>query len=335
MTAILGTATDDSSPRLELATPKGQMRWIFAYDPEGPVPIVVPKRKRKGEDVETDHIPTWVEEAARLWWSAIHRFETELTPRQDALRELDLTGNVLVTAFGKALLFDNPDLRKTITAFAQNMHRRSRQHGTPPDLAALLATRAGQLTDILRRTDPSKNLRSSGGTPETKAKALGGDHLDRLVAAADLSDFQRDAADAIAKVLRKLTKRLSIKTSDLEPEGRGKGGGVTQPVEGMSDEQIDYLQDVYMPWAQRMHAVPWHVDLWRAGHTGNQTARAAPNPRGGTYLTITRSQVFDGLLPAQSDHQYRIPDGRSTLILHWALSKYPRAPVPDFDDEFS
>lgn len=335
MTAILSTASDDGSPVLELETPKGQMRWRYGYSPDGPVPIEVPKRKKKGDDKETDHVPTWVAESVRLWWSAIRRLETELTPRQDALRELDQTTNVLVSAFGKALLFDNPELRKTISAFAQGMHRRSMQHGTPADLSQILAMRSGQLADILRRTDPSKNLRQEGGTPETRAKALGGDHLDRLVAAAGLSDFQRDAAEAIAAVIHDLTERIGLKIADLEPEGRGKGGrGVLQPVEALSDADLDYLQKVYMPWAERMHAVPWHVDLWRAGHAGDRVA-GAKNPRGGTYFTITRAQVFEGLLPGQCDHHYRIPDGRSALILKWALDRYPRVPRLTFDNDFS
>ena len=89
-----------------------------------------------------------------------------------------------------------------------------------------------------------------------------------------------------------------------------------------------------MPWAEQMHEIPWHVDLWRAGHRGRPAATAV-NKHGGTYFTITRAQVFEGLMPVQCDQHYRIPDGRSALILRWALNRYPRKGRYNLSDVFS
>lgn len=324
MTAILGTSTD-GLPTLELATPKGQSRWVFRWTDEGPVPVELP---------ESGKVPVWVDEAVKHWWSALKRIEMELAPRQDAVKELEAQGAAMVNIAGLAVLYDNPQLRKKIAALAVQLNRRASQHGTPADLARACMETSAKLHDLLRRTDPNRDRLQNAPTPETKAK-LRPDHFDQLQRAADLTEEQMDAAKVIAFVLEQLTKRLSIKISDLEPEGRGKGGsGVTQPIEALFDDDIDYLKHEYIPWANRMHAIPWHVDRRRIG-AYQASAAHAPNTRGGTWYTITRAQVFDGLLPAECDRHYRIPDGRSATVLRWTLDAFPPTHRMDLDRFFS
>lgn len=317
---ILGTGTSHA-PTLDLAQPNGRYSWRWQHGADGLQLIDKPVRLVRGQpdpDGKTVDPPGWAQNIADVWsrkMSELHN-NRSMNPNNLAARARDLESHY--TSIAKAIAYDPPGLRQHAAKWAGELNRRALDHGTPLQESEMYINTAARVTDLLRRTQPRAAASGEGPTTETLAKHVP-DPIEDILNGHILTDRQKEAAREARAIWRALTFRLDAKAGNMEAVGGG--AGFKHPFEEIKPPLDEAYDKRYRPWSEVMGRRAWWYDPARRGMFEQAECRYAAKV---TYLNIIAAVMFESGSFAHADERYRLPPGRSLIVVKVGLDDYGR-----------